>query len=161
MDRPLGLLFLLELQLLDSLLQTLDFAIGLRKGGGFQSTTNTALRTPTLTVRAWMLIVTLDAMDTAPVASSGDLASFLLPGPRGRPRAGLGLRSFRIRGDAGGAGGRHGAESCKHDTESEGDSDCGMRAGVRSALLSGRDDGKMMALHRQAGSVDKWGIRSL
>lgn len=68
------------------------------KGGGFRGTTAATLPTSTLTIRARAVIITLDTMDTAPVAGSGDLASFLLPGPRGRQRAGLGLRSVRRRG---------------------------------------------------------------
>ncbi len=82
------------------------------KGGGFHGTTVAALPTPPLTIRARVIAITLDAMDTAPVAGSGDLDSFLLPGPMGGRRAGLGLRKVR-RG--GGTGRRHADESGEHD----------------------------------------------
>lgn len=85
------------------------------KGGGFHGTAVAALPTPALAIRARVVVITLDAMDTAPVAGSANLASFLPSGPREWRRAGRGLRNVRRRG---GTGRRHADESGKHGLES-------------------------------------------
>ena len=116
MDRlpSIPLLLLLLLQLLDSLLQSLDLAIGMREGCCFHSTTVAALPIPILTIRAGVATITLYAMNTAPVAGSGDLASFL-SGSRRRLQGQLKLRRVRRGRDT---GRRHAGEGSKHGLES-------------------------------------------
>ena len=115
----------------------------MRKGCSFHSTTVAALPYPILT------------MNTAPVAGSGNLASFVWDVGR-RYKGQRKLRGVRIVG--GDAGTRHAGKGCKHDLESLDEKCCRplekKRRGsrrvrwirrdiTRAAVFSGRNDGTL------------------
>ena len=73
------------------------------------------LSTSALAIGAWVIVVTLDAVDATPVASFGDLAAFLRSGRRcrgwsRRPRLIMTMRT----------GGQGASECCEHDDTSVG-----------------------------------------